>query len=79
MKTLLTIQSQRARLETGSSRIGEYPIAGGVEPPPQQSLTAAESFRTFFCEERTLASDVSAASVLPSQRSSRARGDGVDE
>ena len=70
----LTTRLRDAKFRTGSSRIGVYPIAGGVEPPPQQSVTAVESFRTFFCEERTLASDVSAASVLPSQRSSRARG-----
>lgn len=71
---LLTIRLQGAMFEISSSQVGVYPIAGGVEPPPQQSMIAVENFRTFFCEGRTLASEVSAASVLPSQRSSRARG-----
>jgi len=78
MSTHLTDFSRSARFGYGSSWIGEYPVLGGAEPPPQRSLIAAESFRTFCCEERTLASDVPAASVLSSHRSSRAIWNGAD-
>jgi len=74
----LTTLRQSGRFRYGSSWIGVYPVLGGVEPPPRRSLIVAESFRTFCCEERSLASGVPAASALSSHRSSRARWDGAD-
>jgi hypothetical protein len=79
MSTHLTTNTCSVRFRYGSSWIGKYPVLGGVEPPPRRSLIVAESFRTFCCEERTLASDVPAASVLSSHRSSRARRNGADD
>jgi len=78
MSAYLTACVCSARFGHGSSWIGKQPVLGGVEPPPQRSLIVAESFRTFCCEERTLASGVPAASVLSSHRSSRAAWDGAD-
>jgi len=78
MSIRLTAALCGARFGHGSSWIGKYPVLGGVEPPPRRSLIVAESFWTFCCEERTLASDVPAASVLSSHRSSRAGWGGAD-